>query len=217
MDTNSKNQTRIRVKICGITRIEDAEAAVRAGADALGLVFYADSLRAVSIATAADIVAKLPPFITPVGLFVNADKQAVIDVLAQVPLDCLQFHGDETAEYCAQFKRPYIKAVRVNEKTDLLSAAECFTTAQALLLDTYVKGTPGGTGQTFNWQLIPEQIGKPIVLAGGLNPANVGDAIKAVNPYAVDVSGGVEASKGIKDHDKIKQFIHEVQCIGANE
>ena len=213
----SKTQARTRVKICGITRIEDAEAAILAGADALGFVFYEASPRAISIATAAQIVVKLTPFVTTVGLFVNADKSNVFDVLAQVPLDCLQFHGDESAEYCEQFKRPYIKAVRVNEKTDLPSAAEHFAGAQALLLDTYVKGTPGGTGQTFNWQLIPDQFSQPIVLAGGLDSSNVGDAIKAVHPYAVDVSGGVEASKGIKDHDKINRFIHEVQCIGTNE
>ncbi|VAW92354.1 Phosphoribosylanthranilate isomerase [hydrothermal vent metagenome] len=217
MNSQTKNQTRTRVKICGITRIEDADAAVRAGVDALGLVFYAASPRSVSAGKAADIVADLPPFVTTVGLFVDADKQGVDDVLAQVPLDCLQFHGAESAEYCEQFKRPYIKAIRVNEQTDLRSEVERFASAQALLLDTYVKDTPGGTGQTFNWQLIPKQPGKPIILAGGLNSENVGDAIKVVSPYAVDVSGGVEASKGIKDHDKIKQFIHEVQCIGTNE
>ena len=213
MSINSLNRT--RVKICGITRREDAHAAVAAGADAVGMVFYADSPRAVSISMAAEIVAGLSPFVTTVGLFVNADKQDVQSVLAQVPLDCLQFHGDESPEYCEQFKRPYIKVIRVNEQTDVLAAAERFSHAQALLLDTYIKGIPGGTGQTFNWQLIPKQVNKPIILAGGLTPANVGAAIKTVYPYAVDVSGGVEASKGIKDSNKIKQFIDEVQCIGT--
>ncbi len=215
MDRNTKNRT--RVKICGITRREDANAAVKAGADALGFVFYAASPRAVSANMATEIMAGLPPFVTTVGLFVNADKQQVIDLLAQVPLACLQFHGDESAEYCEQFKRPYIKAIRVNEQTDLAAAAEQFASAQALLLDTYVKDIPGGTGQTFNWQLLPKSFASDIILAGGLTPENVGDAIKTTSPYAVDVSGGVEASKGIKDHDKIKQFIHEVQCIGTNE
>ncbi len=206
---------RTRVKICGITRREDADDAVAAGADAIGLVFYAPSPRVVDTGMALRIVKTLSPFVTTVGLFVNADKQDVENVLAQVPLACLQFHGDESAEYCEQFQRPYIKAIRVNDQTEVQAEARRYDSAQALLLDTYVAGTPGGTGQTFNWNLIPKQLNKPIILAGGLSPENVGDAIKTVSPYAVDVSGGVEASKGIKDTNKIKQFINEVQCIGT--
>ena len=216
-DDNSISINRTRVKICGITRKEDAQACVTAGADALGLVFYPDSPRSVSLTTAAEILSSLPAFVTTVGLFVNANSLDVQSVLAQIPLDCLQFHGDESPDFCEQFKRPYIKAIRVSEQTDLPVEAERFNRAQALLLDTYIAGIPGGTGQTFNWQLIPKKLSKPIILAGGLTPANVGEAIKTVAPYAVDVSGGVEASKGIKDKDKIKQFIHEVQCIGTTE
>ena len=216
---------RTRVKICGITRSSDAIASVEAGTDAIGLVFYAQSPRFIAPAAAAKIVADLPAFITTVGLFVNASAEQVNEVLAQVPLDCLQFHGDESADYCEQFKRPYIKAIRVKEDTDVLMMIRQYGKAQAVLLDTYVVGTPGGTGQTFNWQLIPRQDGQDgqdgqdemaIILAGGLTPANVAMAIRTVHPYAVDVSGGVEQSSGIKDHDKIKQFINEVQCIGTS-
>jgi len=212
-ESNPVNRT--RVKICGITRSEDAITCVEAGADAIGLVFYAKSPRFVSHETAANLVALLPPFVTTVGLFVDESADYVNKVLEQVPLDCLQFHGDERAQYCEQFKRPYIKAIRVKEDTNVSTMTTQYASAQALLLDTYVANTPGGTGQTFNWQLVPEQNNMTIILAGGLTPENVAAAITAARPYAVDVSGGVEQAKGIKDHNKIKQFINEVQCIGT--
>lgn len=196
-----------RIKICGITRIEDALAAAEAGADALGLVFYPQSLRAVSPKQARTIVDILPPFVTTVGLFVNATPEAVFEVMAQVPLDLLQFHGDERPEYCLQFGRPYLKAVRMKPGTDLASIAADYAGAQGLLLDTYVAGVPGGTGEVFDWRQIPGKVNQPLVLAGGLTPDNVGEAIHSVQPWGVDVSGGVEAAKGIKDPRKIRAFI----------
>ena len=205
-----------RIKICGITRAEDAQAAAQAGADAIGLVFYERSPRHVSIAQAAQLAAALPPFVTIVGLFVNADAGVVREVLAQVPLDLLQFHGDETPEYCAQFARPYLKAIRVKAGVDLLQCASDFRSAKGLLLDAHVEGIPGGTGATFDWTLIPGQLPLPVILSGGLDAENVAAAIKQVRPYAVDVSsgvesGGVEASKGIKDAAKIARFIQKVK------
>lgn len=208
-----------RVKICGITRAEDALAAVNAGADAVGLVFYARSPRHVSIVQAAQLVAALPPFVTSVGLFVNADAAFVREVLAAVSLDLLQFHGDESPEFCAQFSRPYIKAIRVKGGVDLLQCAARFSAAKGLLLDAHVEGIPGGTGATFDWNLIPQGIPLPVILSGGLDVENVAAAIRQVRPYAVDVSSGVEASegintlKGIKDAEKIAAFINEVNNI----
>lgn len=206
---------RTRVKICGITRIEDALHCAMAGADALGLVFYAASPRAVGIDQAAAIVNSLPAFITTVGLFVDAEKQQVDAVLNEVKLDCLQFHGNETAAYCEQFDRPYIKAIRMAEDTDVAALAREYKSARALLLDTYVAHVPGGTGQTFNWTRVPEDCEKQIILAGGLTPDNVAEAILVARPYAVDVSGGVEQAKGIKDAIKIEKFIQEVECSGT--
>ena len=199
--------TRTRVKICGITRIEDALCAANLGADAIGLVFYAPSPRAVQIAQAREIVRALPPFITTVGLFVNAELAEVQEIFQAVPLDLLQFHGEESPEYCAQFNRPYIKAIRMQASTDLAQLAQEYATAQALLLDTYVAGVQGGTGIAFDWQHVPREFSKPLILAGGLNPENVQAAISQVRPYAVDVSGGVEASKGIKDPAKLIAFM----------
>jgi phosphoribosylanthranilate isomerase len=199
--------SRTRVKICGITRIEDALLAAKLGADAIGLVFYAPSPRAVHIAQAREIVQALPPFVTSVGLFVNAEVAEVQETLQAVPLDLLQFHGEESPEYCAQFNRPYIKAIRMQASTDLAQLAQEYATAQALLLDTYVAGVQGGTGIAFNWQQVPREFSKPLILAGGLNPENVQAAISQVRPYAVDVSGGVEASKGIKDPEKLIAFM----------
>ena len=202
-----------RIKICGITRVEDALAAARSGADAIGLVFYELSPRHVSVAHAAHLAGSLPPFVTVVGLFVNAEADFVRKVLDCVPLDMLQFHGDESPEYCAQFSKPYIKAIRVKAGVDLLQCASDFRCARGLLLDAHVNGIPGGTGATFDWALIPKQLPLPVILSGGLDAKNVAVAIKQVQPYAVDVSSGVEANKGIKDAAKIATFINEVNHI----
>ncbi|MEB0079473.1 phosphoribosylanthranilate isomerase [Pseudomonas sp. CCI3.2] len=201
----------VRSKICGITRIEDALAAVDAGADAIGFVFYAKSPRAVTAIQAREIIAALPPFVTTVGLFVNISRCELTEILEVVPLDLLQFHGDETAEDCDGYHRPYIKALRVRAGDDIAALCRAYPKASGVLLDTYVAGVPGGTGEAFDWSLIPHVLSKPIILAGGLSPANVAQAIAQVRPYAVDVSGGVEASKGIKDHDKIRAFMTAVQ------
>ncbi len=200
-----------RVKICGITRLQDALAVAQGGADAIGLVFYAPSTRYVSILQAAALVRDFPPFLTTVGLFVNADAEYVREVLAQVPLDVLQFHGDETPEYCQQFGRPYLKAIRVKAGVNLVECATRYSTAQALLLDAYVEGIPGGTGAVFEWNLIPKDMPMPLILSGGLDDDNVADAIKQTRPYAVDVSSGVEVSKGVKDAAKIVAFIKKVK------
>ena len=197
----------VRVKICGITRLEDALHSVNAGADALGFVFYDKSPRHVSALQAAAICAALPPFITRVGLFVDASVDFVKSVLQTVPLDLLQFHGDETPAYCAQFGKPYLKAVRVQAATNLLKYAADFDAACGLLLDAYVPGVPGGTGESFDWKLIPANFPKPVVLSGGLTPANVSEAVQQTRPWAVDVSSGVELSKGIKDPHQVAQFI----------
>lgn len=201
---------RTRVKICGITRAEDAQAAVLHGCDAIGLVFYEKSPRYVTPARAAEIVAALPPFVSAVGLFVDASVEEVHGVMAQVDLAVLQFHGEETPQYCRQFGMPYLKAVRVRPGTNLLQYAADFYDAKALLLDAYHEGVPGGTGQTFDWSLIPPQLAVPVILAGGLNAGNVGEAIRCAHPYAVDVSGGVEREKGIKDAAKIAAFMRGV-------
>ena len=200
-----------RVKICGITRVQDALAVAHVGADAIGLVFYAPSPRCVSIALAAELARSLPPFVTTVGLFVNASPALVREVLAAVPLDVLQFHGDETPEYCEQFNKPYLKAIRVQAGVDLLQCAADFSSAQGLLLDAYVAGIPGGTGAVFDWSLIPQNLPLPVILSGGLDAHNVAAAVQQVRPYAVDVSSGVEVSKGIKDVLKIAAFIQEVK------
>jgi phosphoribosylanthranilate isomerase len=202
---------RTRVKICGLTRVGDAEAAAACGADAIGLVFYAKSPRAVDIPTAQTLVAALPPFVTTVGLFVDPPEDLVEEVLAAVPLDLLQFHGDEAPEFCAAFGRPWLKALRVRPGIDLDREAQRYVNATGLLLDAYRAGVPGGTGETFDWALIPSVLRSRIVLAGGLTADNVADAIVQVRPYAVDVSGGVEAAKGIKDRDKIEAFMNGVR------
>lgn len=200
----------VRSKICGITRIEDAMVAVEAGADAIGFVFYPKSPRAVTVQQARAIIAALPPFISTVGLFVNASRCELNETLDAVPLDMLQFHGDETPEQCEGYHRPFIKALRVQAGDDIAASCRLYAKASGILLDTYVAGTPGGTGETFDWALIPSTLEKPIILAGGLTSANVAQAIAQVRPYAVDVSGGVEKSKGIKDHDKIRAFMSAV-------
>ncbi|KXS32454.1 MAG: N-(5'-phosphoribosyl)anthranilate isomerase [Candidatus Gallionella acididurans] len=202
-----------RVKICGITRVEDALAAARNGADAIGLVFYERSPRHVSVAQAKQLAGALPPFVTIVGLFVNAEAAFVREVLANVPLDLLQFHGDETPEYCAQFNKPFLKAIRVKAGVNLLQCASDFRGARGLLLDAHVEGIPGGTGTAFDWELIPGDLPLPVILSGGLDAENAAAAIEQVRPYALDVSSGVEASKGIKDAAKIAAFINEVKHI----
>lgn len=201
----------VRSKICGITRVEDALAAAAAGADAIGLVFYAKSPRAVSVLQAQQIIAALPPFVTTVGLFVDIARAELQQILADVPLDLLQFHGDESLAQCEGYGRPYIKALRVRPGDDLVALMGQYPSASGILLDTYVEGVPGGTGLAFDWSLVPQHLPKPVILAGGLTPENVAAAIAAVKPYAVDVSGGVEASKGIKDADKVHAFIREVR------
>ncbi|WP_407311317.1 phosphoribosylanthranilate isomerase [Pseudomonas sp. nanlin1] len=201
----------VRSKICGITRVEDALAAAEAGADAIGLVFYPKSPRAVSIQQARAIIAALPPFVTTVGLFVNASRCELGEILDAVPLDLLQFHGDESPHDCAGFHRPWIKALRVRPGDDLQAACRFYQGACGILLDAYVAGVPGGTGEVFDWSLIPQGLSKPVILAGGLTPGNVAEAIAQVRPYAVDVSGGVEAAKGIKDAARIQAFIQAVQ------
>ncbi|MCP3662531.1 MAG: phosphoribosylanthranilate isomerase [Gammaproteobacteria bacterium] len=202
---------RTRIKICGITRVEDALSAIEAGADAIGLVFYPPSPRGVTPEQAAEIVASLPPFVTVVGLFVNADREEIERVLSITRLDLLQFHGDESVEDCAGFGRPYIKAVRMRDDVDLVKIRSRYKEASALLLDAYQKGVPGGTGSAFDWDRIPEALAGDIVLAGGLSPQNVEQAVQSVHPYAVDVSGGVEKEEGIKDADKIVAFIRGVE------
>jgi len=201
----------VRSKICGITRIEDALAAAEAGADAIGFVFYAKSPRAVDVRQARAIIAELPPFVTTVGLFVNASRCELNEILEVVPLDLLQFHGDETPQDCEGYHRPWIKALRVRPGDDLEAACQLYAGARGMLLDTYVPGVPGGTGEAFDWSLVPAQLSKPIILAGGLSADNVGQAIAQVRPYAVDVSGGVEQAKGIKDAAKIEAFMRAVK------
>lgn len=201
---------RTRAKICGITRVEDALSAIEHGADAIGLVFYPPSPRHVSVAQAAEISAALPPFVAVVALFVNPKKAEVTDVLSQVRVDLLQFHGDEDEAACSQYRLPYLKAVRVKESTNLIQYAQTYSSAKALLLDAYSERAVGGTGQTFDWRLIPKNMPLPIVLAGGLTSENVAEAIQQVRPYAVDVSGGVEQSKGVKDSAKIAAFMSAV-------
>jgi phosphoribosylanthranilate isomerase len=207
------NVTLVRSKICGITRIEDALAAVEAGADAIGLVFYAKSPRAVSIEQAAAILQALPPFVTTVGLFVDMPRDELQHLLQRLPLDLLQFHGDESPADCEGYGRPYIKALRVRPGEDVSATMAPYEGARGILLDTFVDGVPGGTGASFDWSLVPEDAGKPVILAGGLDAGNVAAAIRQVRPYAVDVSGGVEASKGIKDAGKIRAFIQAVQGV----
>ena len=200
-----------RVKVCGITRVEDGLAAARVGVDAVGFVFYPGSPRYVAPERARDITAMLPPFVSTVGLFVDADAATVAATLRAIRLDYLQFHGAESPEFCAQFDVPFLKAVRVKPGVDLLQYAITFSAAKALLLDAFVAGMHGGTGQGFDWQLIPLNMPIPVILSGGLAPGNIAQAVRTVRPWAVDVSSGVEAEKGIKDADKIEQFMRGVR------
>jgi phosphoribosylanthranilate isomerase len=208
--------TRTRIKICGITRLEDAQAAVAAGVDALGFVFYSKSPRAVTVEQVHDIIHALPAFITTVGLFVDAPAGEVTKTLCHVPLNLLQFHGDEEAAYCEQFGIPYIKAIRVKQGDDVNNKIASYPSAAGILLDTFKEDVPGGTGEAFDWSLIPATTSKPIILAGGLTPENVAQAITQTKPYAVDVSGGVEKDKGIKEVVKINAFVRSVQRVAIS-
>lgn len=202
--------TRTRIKICGLTREADVDAAVQAGADAIGLVFYDKSPRAVTVARAAELARRLPPFVTPVGLFVNAPAAEIDAALQALPTMTLQFHGDETPEDCLRWNRPYLRAARMAPGFDLLDFAHRFSSAQAVLLDAFVDGYGGG-GKVFDWSLLPPSVPSPVVLSGGLSAANVIDGVLKVRPWAVDVSSGVEAAKGLKDADKIRQFCDAVR------
>lgn len=196
-----------RVKICGITRPEDGVEAARLGADAIGLVFYEKSPRNVSLEQARTIVRALPPFVSVVALFVNPDEAFVRRVLDACPVDILQFHGEESPEFCRSFSRPYLKAVRVRPGVDLLEWAAAYHDARGLLADAFVEGAHGGTGAVFDWTLLPADLPLPLILSGGLTPDNVQDAVTKVQPAAVDVSSGVEQGKGIKDAAKMAAFI----------
>lgn len=197
-----------RVKICGITNIDDAMQASDAGADALGFVFYEKSPRYITPEQANEIVAQLPPFITPVALFVDADEALVRAVISGSSRWTLQFHGNETPDNCECWGQPYFKAIRMKPNVDLMLEIKRFSQASAILLDAYKPGVPGGTGETFDWHLIPSDLPKPLILAGGLTVDNICSAVASVQPYAVDVSGGVEKEKGKKDPLKVIQFIN---------
>lgn len=203
--------SRTRIKICGLTRPEDVEAAVEAGADAIGLVFYPPSPRFLSFERAAELASLTPPFVTTVGLFVNPDPAFVTEALSRVPLQLLQFHGEEREADCARYGRPWIKAARVRPGVDLVEFAACHRRASGLLLDAFVEGFGGG-GKVFDWTLIPEGgLGKRLILSGGLDPENVVEAVRRVRPWAVDVSSGVESGKGIKDAARVAAFIAGVR------
>ena len=203
--------TQTRVKICGLRQADDAIFAAHAGADAIGLVFYPPSPRSVDTATAAEIALALPPFIACVGLFVDATAAEIDRVLSLVPLSLLQFHGDETAQFCDQFQLPWIKAVRMRNNINLHQQRQLYSQAQGLLLDAYKPGVPGGTGDRFDWQRIPADIATDVVLAGGIDADNVQPAIQQVKPWAIDVSGGVESHKGVKDRAKIAAFMGQAK------
>ena len=207
---------RVRTKICGITSLRDALNAVNCGADAIGFVFFEDSPRYINVEKAEEICQSLPPLVSVVGLFVNAQPEFIRSVCSKVPLSLLQFHGDEQEADCNIYRLPYIKAIRIQTDEDVLIAQKMFKSAQGLLVDTYKKGIPGGTGEIFDWSLLPNRSAghliKPLILAGGLSPDNISDAIQSVQPYAVDVSGGVELMPGVKDHEKVSRFIKGAQC-----
>jgi phosphoribosylanthranilate isomerase len=201
---------RTRVKICGFTRVEDAVCAARLGVDAIGLVFYPPSPRNVDIAQAVKIVEALPAFVSVVALFVDEEEPRIREVLRKVPIDCLQFHGDEPAGACRLYGKRYMKAVRMRPDTDIPTLAQQYCDADGLLLDAWHPGIKGGSGSRFDWNLIPKNCGLPVILAGGLEASNAGRAIQTVKPYALDVSSGVEAEKGVKDAVKMAAFMSEV-------
>ncbi|MGH8598569.1 MAG: phosphoribosylanthranilate isomerase [Gammaproteobacteria bacterium] len=205
--------SRTRVKFCGICRLPDAELAVDLGVDALGFVFYRESPRFIEPQAAGAIIRGLPPMITTVGLFVDAPREWVQQVVTETGIDLIQYHGSESGAVCAAGARPYIKALHVNAGTDFAAAAREYTGVKAFLLDTYHTQLAGGTGLRFDWSLIPAERPNPVILAGGLSPANVADAIARVRPYAVDVSGGIESTKGVKNAQKMRDFIAEVRRV----
>ena len=206
------------IKICGLTTVENALAVAGLGVDAIGLVFYAESPRCVTNKVAQEIVNELPPFVSKVGLFVNPSREDVLETLELVDLNLLQFHGDEKPDFCGSFSKPYLKAISVTEGMDLVEYCRTFGEASGLLLDTFSDGARGGTGKVFNWGLVPKQLDLPIVLAGGLSPGNVSEAIDSVSHWAVDVSSGVEnGQKGVKDLALVQDFINEVKNADARK
>ena len=208
---------RTRVKICGITRPEDGLAAARSGADAIGLVFYEKSPRVIDVQQAQQICHRLPAFVTVVSLFMNPEKSLVDEVLEKCPIDLLQFHGTEPAEFCRSFAKPYIKALGMAGDTPLQQLAEPYGDARGILLDSHQLGAAGGTGETFDWNKIPPAYRESIILAGGLNPDNVAAAVQRVRPYAVDLSSGVEQAPGIKDSDLILRLMNEIKRIDCEQ
>lgn len=206
----------VRVKICGITSPADAMTVASKGADAIGIVFYEKSPRYVDIATAKAICNATPPFVTTVALFMDAEQTKVHEVLAEIPLDLLQFHGAESPAYCEQFSKPYIKAVPMKGGQDFYAYADAHPQAKGFLVDSHAPGEAGGTGEAFDWTHIPVDYAKPIILAGGLHPDNVAQAIQTADVYAVDVSSGVEAKPGRKDTQKIQHFMQEVRRVERN-
>jgi len=220
MNSMSAKINRTRVKICGITSTQDADNVCAAGADSIGLVFYEKSPRNVSIAKAKEICDSLPPFVTCVGLFLNPSSDFVNSVLSEVKLDLLQFHGIETAKFCDSFSRPYIKAIGMEgilSEDEFAEITKQYTNAKGFLVDSHASGKAGGTGKTFDWKNVPQQQQKPIILAGGLNPENIGDALQQLNLYGVDLSSGVESQAGIKDPEKIRKLMKEVYRVQCNK
>jgi len=203
---------RTEVKVCGFTQVGDAVTACHLGVDALGLVFYPPSGRNIDVQQAALIVKELPPFVAVTGLFLNAEKSLIEKVLDYVPLTLLQFHGTETAEFCESFKRPYIKSVAMKSVSDVHAYTQSYTQARGFLLDSNLAGAAGGSGKTFDWNKVPTDLSSPVILAGGLDCTNVAHAVTTVRPASVDISSGVESSKGVKDHVKMREFI---QCVRA--
>ncbi|MFT4562290.1 MAG: phosphoribosylanthranilate isomerase [Gammaproteobacteria bacterium] len=215
LTTGRAMEYRTRVKFCGITRLDDALAAVRLGVDALGFVFYEPSPRYISPAKANAIIERLPPFISIVGLFVDMDTDSLAASLTETRIDIVQFHGSETAQQCEQGSaRAYVKALRMAPGIDIAAQAARYSRAQAILVDNYDEKMMGGTGSAFDWKRLPPNIQKPVILAGGLSPSNVGDAIRTTRPYAVDVSSGIESQYGIKDLAKMREFMNEVDKVG---
>jgi phosphoribosylanthranilate isomerase len=210
--SNTLSVTHTRVKICGITTPEDARVAVECGADAIGLVFYEGSPRSVTIDQAIACALAVPPLVSIVALFVDESVEVIENILAAVPIDLIQFHGNESAEFCAQFGRPYLKALRVRPEVDLLAESLAYSTSRGILLDAFKKGVPGGTGESFDWDLARVTFPRPLILAGGLNADNVATAIERVRPAAVDVSGGVELEPGIKSAESIRKFVEAVRA-----
>ena len=203
---------RTKIKICGITNLKNALEAVALGVDALGFVFFKDSPRYIEPKKAREIINYLPSFILRVGLFVNASKEEVLSAISDSRINMLQFHGDEDEKFCNQFDLPYIKAIPFKNGINLLECCQLFSSCSALLIDTYSEKMRGGTGKSFNWNLIPKKLPLPLIIAGGLNVDNVSLLINSVNPYAVDISGGVELDKGKKDYNLMKNFV-----LGVND